>query len=135
MVFRHSDVPFAPRDPTVTAPCARRRFSGQCARMIQLLLSRPVSNKELAGISLKYTSRISDLREYGYLIVCTEDPAKNGVCWYTARDLRRSPRPGYSLAARGESREIVKVETKNGRTWICYRTPRRMGVTRVSLHT
>lgn len=44
----------------------RRRLSAQCALILGRLQRGPVSNKELAGISLKYTGRISDLRQKGH---------------------------------------------------------------------
>lgn len=41
----------------------RRRLSDQCSLILGRLQHGRASNKELSGISLKYTSRISDLRK------------------------------------------------------------------------
>jgi hypothetical protein len=126
-----------PRDPHVTDRSDRLRLSAQCVRIIALFQKRGrVSNRELAAISLKYTSRISDLRDAGYLVVCTHDDATAGLCWYSLRDLRMDPRAGYSLTSQFERREIVAVRTDGKRRrWVLYRTPSRMGVTRVLLGT
>jgi hypothetical protein len=42
----------------------RPRLSGQCERILALLERGPVTNRRLAEIALKYTSRISDIRAY-----------------------------------------------------------------------
>jgi hypothetical protein len=46
------------------------RLRGQNAAILQRLQQGPATNAELARISLKYTSRISDIRAAGYKIVC-----------------------------------------------------------------
>lgn len=46
----------------------RKRLSGQNAAVLARLRQGPATNAELAGISLKYTSRISDLRDAGFVI-------------------------------------------------------------------
>jgi hypothetical protein len=43
---------------------------------------RGVTNAELACIALKYTSRISDLRDAGWRILCTCEDATKGVFRY-----------------------------------------------------
>lgn len=49
-----------------------RRFVGHC-RAIYLELQRgPRTNRQLSAISLKYTSRISDLRAKGVAIECRD---------------------------------------------------------------
>lgn len=65
-----------PRNPPPIDPNAdaadRPRLGGQNAAILALLESKPeVSNAELAGISLKYTGRISDLRAAGHAIKIT----------------------------------------------------------------
>ena len=42
------------------------RLDSQCDRMLARLQQGPATNVELSGISLKYTSRITDLRQLGY---------------------------------------------------------------------
>lgn len=50
------------------------RLTGQNAQVLDRLRNGPATNRELAAISLKYTGRISDVRDYlkprGYTIVC-----------------------------------------------------------------
>ncbi len=52
---------FPPIDPSARAK-DERRLSGQNAVIYGRLLAGPATNRELAEISLKYTSRISDIR-------------------------------------------------------------------------
>lgn len=54
------------RDSHVTEPSELRRLSGQNLRILERLQRGPATNRELAAISLKYTSRVSDLRAAGY---------------------------------------------------------------------
>lgn len=42
------------------------RLSRQCQAIDQRLQAGPATNRELSAISLKYTSRISDLRDKGW---------------------------------------------------------------------
>lgn|GEM_PF-2515258 len=55
-------------DPNVR-PADAKRLSGQNAAVLARLRAGPATNAELAGIALKYTSRVSDLRQHGYRIV------------------------------------------------------------------
>lgn len=51
-------------------------FKAQCYEIVKLLKERRsygAFNHELAKISIKYTSRISDLRKQGYRITCKRD--------------------------------------------------------------
>lgn len=68
-----------PRDPHVQ-PQDERRLSGQNATILHLLRQGSCTNVELARVSLKYTSRISDLRAAGYTVVCERH--KGGVTIY-----------------------------------------------------
>lgn len=54
-----------PCDPNVTEVPDKRRLSGQNAAILARLRQGPATNAELAAISLKYTSRCSDLRSFG----------------------------------------------------------------------
>jgi len=58
-----------PRDPN-TNPTDEHRLSGQNKLILDALADGPKTNKQLAFFSLKYTSRISDLRAAGYVIDC-----------------------------------------------------------------
>lgn len=59
-----------------------RRLSRQCEAILQRLQQGRVSNTELSHLALKYTSRISDLRERGYRIVPVSQDRKTGVTFY-----------------------------------------------------
>ena len=47
-----------------------RRLRTQSEQIIYRLRRGPATNRELSGIALKYTGRISDLRKLGYQITC-----------------------------------------------------------------
>lgn len=55
--------PLLPIDPNVHASDVDR-LTGQNAAILQRLERGPAFNDELARISIKYTSRISDVRRY-----------------------------------------------------------------------
>lgn len=60
------------------------RLENQCRKILQLLKDRGnqgVTNAELSRIALKYTSRISDLRDSGHDIRCQAE-GNNGVYRY-----------------------------------------------------
>ena len=81
-LFDASGVPASPpppRDPHVQ-PQDERRLSGQNAVILDLLRQGSCTNVELARVSLKYTSRISDLRAAGHTVVCERH--KGGVTIY-----------------------------------------------------
>jgi hypothetical protein len=56
--------------PQIVTTVDEQRLSGQCARILALLRIAPQLNSTIATVSLKYTSRISDLRAAGYTIKC-----------------------------------------------------------------
>jgi len=68
----------APQAPagTKTSPNPRpKRLNAQCRKMLLLFQQRGdrgVRTSELAGIALKYSARVSELRGHGYAIVCAE---------------------------------------------------------------
>ncbi len=66
------------------------RLDSQCDRMLARLQKGPATNVELSAISLKYTSRISDLRELGYNIPKPQKRA-NGVTVYRLVPKRDTP--------------------------------------------
>lgn len=71
LVFARPDIqppPIKPRDPNV-ARQDTRRLTGQNAAVLARLRAGPATAAELAAISLKYTSRISDLRAAGAEVV------------------------------------------------------------------
>lgn len=46
------------------------RWENQRYRILSQLRKGPVTNRELSEVALKYTSRISDLRKFGFDIRC-----------------------------------------------------------------
>lgn len=58
------------------------RLSKQCYQILELLRQGPATNVQLAGIALKYTSRISDLRKAGYDVRVTSRNRTTGVTVY-----------------------------------------------------
>lgn len=79
---RTYDADYAPCDHTVVEE-EKPRLAGQCAEILELLQSKArVTNKEMAIISLKYTSRVSDLRKAGHVITCVDRDHKTGECGY-----------------------------------------------------
>ena len=73
------DIP--PCDPNVK-PEEAPRLSKQCAAILARLQEGPATNRELAAISLKYTSRISDLRAAGYEVSITARDHETGLNTY-----------------------------------------------------
>lgn len=65
------------------------RLDSQCDRMLARLQKGAATNVELAGISLKYTSRITDLRQLGHTIEC--EKWKNGMSVYRLVPKRDTP--------------------------------------------
>ncbi len=65
------------------------RLDSQCDRMLARLQKGAATNVELAGISLKYTSRITDLRQLGHTIEC--EKRKNGMSVYRLVPKRDTP--------------------------------------------
>lgn len=70
----------APRDPHVAA-ADTKRLTGQNAVILHLLQQGPCTNVELAKVSLKYTSRLSDLRAAGYTVVCERGQGGLNTYW------------------------------------------------------
>lgn len=64
------DKPILPPTDSHVHTADAPRLSGQNAAILRRLRQGKASSLTLAGISLKYTSRISDLRKHGYRIVC-----------------------------------------------------------------
>lgn len=84
-----------PRDTHVTQPAEVKRLSGQNLRIVERLERGPATNRELAEIALKYTSRVHDarqvLRRHGRSIEVVEQDIASGrvvyaiVPWPTER--------------------------------------------------
>lgn len=66
-------------------PTDYKRLRGQCGAILALLREGPATNAQLAGIALKYTNRISDLRADGHVITCERMKAvgREGTHVYT----------------------------------------------------
>lgn len=76
------DLLLLPRDTRVTEPEEVRRLSGQNLRILKRLQHGPATNRELAQISLKYTSRLSDCKAAGWDIRIVERDRKTGRVLY-----------------------------------------------------
>lgn len=66
-------------------PEERARLHSQADRILARLKTGPASNRELAAISLKYTSRISDLRKLGHDVVVAGRDEHSGATVYELR--------------------------------------------------
>ena len=76
-----------PTDPRVPAE-ARPRLSRQERAILARLEQGPATNRELADIALKYTSRISVIRQAGYDIQVVERNVVTGFTRYALKGLR-----------------------------------------------
>jgi len=72
-----------PTDPNVI-PADSHKLSGQNAAILRRLRIGAASSLTLAGLALKYSSRISDLRKHGYVIHC--ERMQDGTHLYTLED-------------------------------------------------
>lgn len=79
--FQFAQDEILPRDTHVTEPAEIKRLANQNDAILARLQRGRASNAELSQISLKYTSRISDLRKKGYTITCERHPG--GGATYT----------------------------------------------------
>ena len=61
------------------------RLSRQCQAILDRLRQGPATNRELAGLCLKYTSRVSDLRKAGYDVQVVRHDRATGQTWYAWR--------------------------------------------------
>ena len=73
--------PIVPCHPSVPAE-ESPRLSSQNAAILARLQRGPATNTELAAIALKYTSRISDLRDAGYDVFVLSRDRMTGVVVY-----------------------------------------------------
>ena len=78
-LFEKFREPMTPTDPHVQTEDVPR-LTGQNLAILQRLFSGSATNRELAVISLKYTSRISDIRDAGYIVEC--ERLKGGLSVY-----------------------------------------------------
>ena len=79
------DFTLMPRDTHVTHPAEIARLGGHNLKILERLQRGPATNRELAAISLKYTARVSDLREAGYDVRCVAQDRKSGFALYELR--------------------------------------------------
>lgn len=64
----------------------RRRLSAQCASILDRLEHGPASNLELSAIALRYSARIKELRDAGYVIEITETDHATGRRVYRLKE-------------------------------------------------
>lgn len=62
-----------------------QRLAAQNATILSMLEHGDVSNRQLASVALKYTSRISDLRKAGHNIRLLRHNRATGETWYRLR--------------------------------------------------
>jgi hypothetical protein len=86
-----------PRDTHVTEAPEVKRLSTQNAQILARLTRGPATNKELSGLSLKYTSRISDLRKAGYQVAVTDHDRGSGRTVYALIPQTERPAQQVSL--------------------------------------
>ena len=67
------------RDSFVTSPTEIRRLSAESAKVLARLEQGPVTRRELNGLTINATARISDLRAAGYVVTCEEKPSGASV--------------------------------------------------------
>jgi hypothetical protein len=77
---------FGASRPETPADLEHKRLSKQCEAILERLRRGPATNTELAGMALKYTSRISDLRERGHVIEVKSHDRATGVVVYRLRE-------------------------------------------------
>lgn len=58
------------------------RLSRQCQAILTRLQAGRASNRELSQLALKYTGRISELREAGWNVQMVEEDRASGLNWY-----------------------------------------------------
>lgn len=79
------ELAFRPLDSQVTE-CEAPRLSRQCAAILALLRQGPATNRQLADLSLKYTSRISEVRAalkpHGETVIVLERNRETGLVLY-----------------------------------------------------
>jgi hypothetical protein len=84
-LFESRAVSPPPCDPNVTEAVEAKRLSAQCRTMLDAFRAAGVdgmTNDDLARISRKYTSRISDLRAAGYEVRIIAQNFKTGLVVY-----------------------------------------------------
>ena len=67
-------------------PEAQKRLRGQSLAILERLKLGTATNLELSAIALKYTSRISDIRQAGYTVKCVEHDKATGRAVYELED-------------------------------------------------
>jgi hypothetical protein len=83
-VFTFAQDEILPRDSHVVEPAEVTRLATQNDLILARLKRGPATNAELAKISLKYTSRLSDLRKAGHAVQC--ERVKGGLTVYRLGD-------------------------------------------------
>lgn len=73
--------PIPAADPSVPKE-ARKRLSAQCRTILQRLRTGPATNRELSCMALRYTNRIQEIREAGYVVVLVDHNHKTGLTHY-----------------------------------------------------
>lgn len=85
------------------------RLNNQCWQIVDLLRAGDQTNAALSAISLKYTSRNSDLRMNGFDVDCYYHNKKTGEAWY---HLHEPPRPKWLQQAQGSRKRITAADAR-----------------------
>lgn len=86
-LFDQTPAPYRPYQsiPAHVEAEAQPRLSRQNQAVLARLQRGPATNRELAEIALKYTGRISELRDAGYDVVLVSEDRKTGLAVYELR--------------------------------------------------
>jgi len=79
--FDFATLPPVPSTPTLPSEM-RPRLSRQNTAILTRLQQGPMTNRELAGIALKYTGRLSELRQAGYRVSVLSHDYVTGIVTY-----------------------------------------------------
>ncbi len=71
-----------PEQPIESVADERKRLGKQCDRILVRLRQGPATNRELSGIALKYTGRLSELKQKGHSISVIKRDYKTGLTLY-----------------------------------------------------
>lgn len=80
-----TDAPVIPAAPSLPR-VERQRLTGQNAAILARLRQGTATNYELAALSLKYTARISELRQAGYAVGIVSRDHATGRTVYALED-------------------------------------------------
>jgi hypothetical protein len=75
-----------PAVPSRAPAPMRPRLSRQCEQILERLRQGPATNYDLSRFALKYTSRLSEIRQAGYRVEVDHLDYETGVVTYVLRE-------------------------------------------------